>query len=480
MACVTITIQDDTRCRITGDFNDKALDDLFAFRKSKFWFKSPQAMAGMWDGKTHMFHRHSGTFPIGLLPDVKKWLKSQDVKRKIIDKRKSVALPFKVSPTLGGGITLREDQLRVVEKVLPRERGIVHGSTGSGKTEEAAAIIKALGVPVTLFLTGRKKLARQTRERFATRLELPLSAIGYIQGGEWKHGKSGVYIAVVDTLNQKKFEKERRELNNACELLFIDEAHHSGSSIFYSLIMRCKARYRYGLTSTPVGRSDGGDIYLRAATGPVIARTGAKELVEKGILAKPFIYFTKVLRPKIINTDETWGDVYRAAVVENNQRNAIAISYAEQLQALGLKTLILVKELAHGKLVEEMLVDARFLHGSLTDNMIDDSVRDLESGELSTLIATSIFNEGVDIPCINAVINLAGGKSVISTIQKIGRGMRAKKTGENRLLVLDFYDKTNRYLEDHARQRITTCRGEEYTTRILGKPREIKRILERC
>jgi superfamily II DNA or RNA helicase len=66
------------------------------------------------------------------------------------------------------------------------------------------------------------------------------------------------------------------------------------------------------------------------------------------------------------------------------------------------------------------------------------------------------------------LINAAGGKSIITTLQRIGRGLRKKK--DNRLLVLDFFDQTNSYLRNHAQQRIDVCRGEKFNVKVRAKP----------
>ena len=76
------------------------------------------------------------------------------------------------------------------------------------------------------------------------------------------------------------------------------------------------------------------------------------------------------------------------------------------------------------------------------------------------------MDEGVDIVSINALIMAAGGKSQITTLQRIGRGLRHKK-GENTLLVLDFLDKTNSYLEYHSKRRMKICKDEGFKIILL-------------
>jgi superfamily II DNA or RNA helicase len=335
-----------------------------------------------------------------------------------------------------------------------------------------------LDIPITLFITGRKKLARQTRERFALRLRVNLEDIGFIQGGKWEEGTTGVFVVVIDSLISKKFTRERSALYKACELLIIDEAHHTGSSTWYRTLMFCRARYRYGLTGTPVGRSDSGDLYLRACTGDVVAEIRAAELIESGVLAKPEIHFIGIDKPDLNDSPYSWAEVYSKGIVHNAYRNGVIIDYAKQLQSAEKKTLILVREIAHGRQLALEIPNSEFLHGSLPDENIDTAVSQFETGELSTLIATSIFDEGIDIPSINALILATGGKSAISTLQRIGRGLR-KKQGDNRLFVFDFEDRGNGYLKDHSQARAEVCERESFNIHFIEPTERVQSLIDR-
>lgn len=472
---VTITIINDIRARIEGDFDAKKLDDLLSFRRSQFWWKSRAARAGRWDGKTHLYYEPTGIFPLGLRGMVVKWLKEQNIEYQIIDERTSRKIkPFKGIPDLEG-VVLRPDQRKALFKMAKRERGIVHAATGSGKTELAIALVKKLKMPRTLFFTGRKKLARQTRERFATRLGVPLNSIGLIQGGKWEESVYGIYIAVVDSLTSAKFTKQRKDLFDHCELLIIDEAHHSPSNKWYQTIRYCKARRRYGLTGTPIGRSDSADLMLRACTGGVITRIRSRELIDKGILATPTVVFTQVDQPKLIGAND-WHDVNQLGIVHNEYRNKIIADYTRQAEAADKRTLILVREIAQGDDLSELLNDCPFANGLEKDSRIDELLAEFEKGKFPTLIASGILGEGIDIPSINVLINASGGKSPIELIQKIGRGLR-RKEHDNRVLVLDFFDTTNRYLIEHSALRKRICRKEGFKVVQLDDTGQIAKYL---
>lgn len=47
-------------------------------------------------------------------------------------------------------------------------------------------------------------------------------------------------------------------------------------------------------------------------------------------------------------------------------------------------------------------------------------------------------------------------------MQRVGRGLRKKKTGENKVEVFDFYDLTNKHLKKHAEQRRKIYENEQF------------------
>src|SRR5699024_5194380 len=53
------------------------------------------------------------------------------------------------------------------------------------------------------------------------------------------------------------------------------------------------------------------------------------------------------------------------------------------------------------------------------------------------LVTVDIFNEGIDIPCINQVVFLRNTASPIVYQQQLGRGLR-KSPGKDYLVVIDF------------------------------------------
>ena len=91
---------------------------------------------------------------------------------------------------------------------------------------------------------------------------------------------------------------------------------------------------------------------------------------------------------------------------------------------------------------------------------------ELKAGKHPAIIATTIYDEGIDIPELKTLIIAAGGKSPIQGRQRIGRGLR-KAFGKNTVKIIDFMD-TSKGIYHHARQRRTTWLEENFQVIELG------------
>ena len=89
--------------------------------------------------------------------------------------------------------------------------------------------------------------------------------------------------------------------------------------------------------------------------------------------------------------------------------------------------------------------------------------------KINILIVTrKLFGEGVDIPTIDVLINLAGGESVIAFTQMFGRGLRISE-GKSRLIYIDFLDTSHDWLERHSYSRIKHCKNLKQDVTILNE-----------
>jgi len=425
-----------------------------------YWF-SPKYKSGLWDGMYHFLKIPSLKFPTGLMFLVTEYLKENGIEYEFIDNRKVVnPSAFILSDDMLEGITLRDYQKDAVREAVVNSRGILELPTGSGKTEIAIAVTKALRLK-TLFLVNTKDLLHQTRERFKKRLGCDVGIVGdsLIIGDD-----ENITIATVQTVNSlmKSNLKETKKWLNKFEVIFFDECHHASSQTFYKVGMFCHgAYYRFGLSGTALRRDRLSNLKLMALTGEQIYKLPAQELIDKGDISdieiKIFNY------PGLEYYGEKWLEIYDKGIVRNEQRNDVIANIACKDFAFGKRVMILVRYIEHGEILENKLqneykLPCVFIHGSHTSKERKEVKEMFDKDGDFILIASPIYNEGVDIPTVNSLIIGAGGKSEVRTIQQVGRGLRKKDDG-SKLIVYDFQD-TGKFLTKHSEKRIEIYKKE--------------------
>ena len=77
------------------------------------------------------------------------------------------------------------------------------------------------------------------------------------------------------------------------------------------------------------------------------------------------------------------------------------------------------------------------LSGTDSQEHRENTIKQLELGEIQYIFVVDIFNEGIDIQCLNQIIMMRQTKSSIVFIQQLGRGLRKFPT-KKYLVVIDF------------------------------------------
>lgn len=335
-------------------------------------------------------------------------------------------------------------------------RGIFQIPTGGGKTEIAIAL-SMMYKGTTLFLVNRKELLHQTHERFSKAYGKQL--VGLIGDGQLVYGGGEkVIIASAQTLwSYSKNIVMSPVLNKLIEnvgQLIIDEAHGLAAGSFDTIntmvdlcSMFTMAHARWALTATPLMRDDLSNALLKGVTGDVVYQISTKELIKLGYLTQPKITFTKInhlssyedpitkaemKRPK----GSQWASLYDF-LIKSPRRNK---EIARVLATIPTPAIVLVKRLDHINYINHYLsAPLPFLKGTSSTEEREAAKKKLRSGEYKILCATTIFDEGVDIPEIRAIIMAGGGKSDIKTMQRMGRGLRLA-AGKQEVLIYDFID----------------------------------------
>lgn len=303
---------------------------------------------------------------------------------------------------------LREHQSRASEAILSAFRSNVRrvcavAPTGAGKSRLGRAIADGHSAP--LVVSHTTGLRDQNRQTICPRSVTVHSLVAAAR----KHGLKGT-----------------RAMTGPVDLLVLDEAHHYASDnwgVVHELWPQARV---LGLTATPE-RGDGRP--LQPYFEQLIKVANYSELLEAGYLVP-----CRVVR-ELGGGDERGGRVGRGS-------RASAVDAYTALCALDeLQTLIFAENKSHGVEITNDLVDrghrAAFICGTTPSAERDATIARFERGELSCLVNVEVLVEGIDIPCVEAIILWKSAGTVGAYLQMAGRGLRPYP-GKEELLLVDL------------------------------------------
>lgn len=482
----------------------KALEDCLVFLDPKR-FHNRAFKERRWDGKVRLFSGRK--FPSGLTEHVIKHFNDAGEDVTTVGKEEKVPIDTSrfdatyLGPIGPGKDDLREDQCQAILSMLKHKRGVVKSPTASGKTEMIAAVARYLWEERgwrSLIVVPRKGLAKQTRQRLTIYFDGDLE-VGQCGDGEKTIGTVTVCTAQTLIGFRKRTHKKRTippdpelaKLVADAEVLFLDEAHHASAATWYDIAMHSGAIRRYGLSGTPLKNNEIADMKLIGATGPLIHEVAADTLIEAGAAARPKIVmvmaenasgptlpvsFSYRQNPKTgklikIETLLPYKEAYPRGITGNSFHNAAVVRASVWLADQGKKTLVICRRKDHwrtlGDLFRESAATFDAVWGATDTETRDLAKRDfihVEGG--AVLLATTIFDEGEDVPNIDAIVLAEGVKVSTNAIQRIGRGMR-RKTGINEVWIVDFVPTCHKRLGEHALERAKAYEGEGYEVTLL-------------
>lgn len=462
------------------------LNKLLSFKEPGVEF-TPAFQRHGWNGIVYLMNKKY-QFPLGLLGMVQEFLTENKVVFEIIDERPIVETndPINISKRLDElRMNPRYYQIDAVKKAVENRAGILKLPTGSGKSAIAAILTAALNKPTNIYVIGLD-LLQQFHNLFSKIFD---EEIGYIGNGicEVKRiniislwtaakalspNKKKIKISDDDEEDKEKFNQDDtdkiKQAIKLAKVVIIDECHTGQTSSFQKIYSNSNHEYIYGLSGTPY-KMEATDLLVKALLGNIIFNLPASELIEKGYLVKPVIKFLEV--PKEFIENKTYTGIYKEYVVENSRRNRMIVSSAKKLVEGGYQTLVLFRQIAHGKKLLEMLhkegVEVEMLSGNDKVEKREEIKEKLLSGELKCVLASGIYDIGVDISSLNALVLGSPNKSIVRALQRVGRVIRPFK-GKEQVRVIDFWDNAL-YLKNHSKRRYKIYSGEKGFEVILPK-----------
>ena len=452
-----------SRVKVTGDVPveiHQKLDALMQFKPEGIEY-SDKVKADEWDGIIHLYGNRE--FPVGLLERVEMLFMLNDIQYEVVDTREDLGGRNPIKTT----IVLRDYQERIVKDAIRQKSGLIPVPTGGGKTLMAAEIIARIGLPSALFIVPTVEILHQSVDVFRRFLKCSVGWIG--DNGEEQGPDDRILVITWQTISSGLRKKETRpkwrDFLAQYSLVIADEVHHYSAENLFEVAMYCNSRYRYGLSGT-MFRADASEIKFYAAFGECIKGITASELIDLKYLVPPKIRFVGT-KPMMFGRRETWQEVYKDAVIENGYRNEQVVTEAVRLANRGRRTLVLVTQIRHGQILKHMIEDRlrdypdiRFAFVYSTAKERPDIVEGFRKGEINLLVATQIFDEGVDVPEIEAIVLAGAGKSQVKAVQRVGRGLRiCPEIKKEDVEIVDFCDSC-KYLWDHSHERYEIYRRE--------------------
>lgn len=432
--------------------------------------------AGKWDGRSTMFDWASATFPVGFKSLVNAALSKAGYE--VINIAKALPEPLgSVPETLGGfSYTDRYDyQWEGVEALEKRGIMIARLATGAGKTFHAALATARINRP-TLILTKRQPLLYQFWER--------MRDFGFnpgIVGDNRFLLKDELTVAMSQTLNKRLLQEDEvgqavRDYLNKVEFIIGEEVHEISDNSYYNVIQHCpNAYYRLGLTGTPFmhGNSES-NMKLLGAFGPVGIDVSEKLLIDRGINAKPVFKIAEYEKPAKLSFNSGYQKAVHEGITHSENRNNCIVEHAIKASQHGLSTLVLIQRQDHGRILKAKLKDkglkVEYIYGENDSAERKAALHKLGTKKIDVLIGSKILDVGVDVPSIGLVVNAGGGKAETTLRQRIGRGLREKKTVSNTCFFLDFDDAHNRHLHEHYLERVRILKSTPgFAENILDK-----------
>ena len=433
-----------------------------------------------WDGVRRIMARDL-TFPYGLLERVQKFYQKYNKSVDIENRRpiKSIAQPISIYDRLVEmGLTPRQYQLDIANVAKQKDCGIIRAATGAGKTAVAAIITAQFNKSTIIYVIG-KDLLHQMHKFLANVFQTEIGIVGdglceirdinvvsvWTVGQALGLKKSEIIMDGSDDEKALDVSKYVHILNmmKSVKLHIFDECHLAACDTIQAISKNINPEYLYGMSASP-WRDDNADLLIESIFGSKIVDISASYLIENNYLVKPMIKFIKPSK-KRYPKEATYQTVYKDYIIYNQERNDYITNGCKKLVEQGYPTLVLYSRLSHGKYLYDTIsksLPCHLLSGQDSSKVREDTKTKLENGDIKCIVASTIFDIGVDLPSLSGLIIAGAGKSSVRALQRIGRVIRPHDYGEykkTRAAVIEFYDQA-KFLKAHAEARYAIYSSE--------------------
>ena len=325
---------------------------------------------------------------------------------------------------------LRDYQQRVVRELYQcwangDKSVLLQLPTAAGKTVtfgKVASDAISKGYQV-LILAHRKELICQAADKVGSITGVEPSII---KSGYKPNLHSPLQVASIQTLVR------RLDLPLYPKLIIYDECHHSTSSSSLSILNNFPNAYLLGVTATPVRLSGEGfeHIFDSMVIGPSV-----KELIDKGYLSR-FKLFADPNPMSTKGVKSQGGDYKKGDLAKANDAIQLSGNLVQSYKRHcdGKRCIVFAINVDHSiqiaKRYNEAGIPAAHLDGTTPESVRQETIEAFHRGELLVLSNVGLFDEGFDLPALDAVQIAKPTKSLTRWLQMVGRVLRTSPDKE--------------------------------------------------
>jgi len=386
----------------------------------------------------------------GFLPLIEKALRKNSIPYKVIDRTPpnafmmedpdwSVLAEYEMRPR-------QEDALRAL---LAEERARLTWATGTGKSAMIEMICRLLPKS-RIVITTRANATLQTIYSY---IRGSVSGCGIYYGSKKQPGRRVTCVS----LGCLKYALHTLQP----QVLLCDEVHEMATPKALEDLLKFKYCRMFGLTANEKDREDNADFELQGLFGKVVDRLKYAEAEELKMVVPIQVHWRTVKMKKNPAEDRSSGvPKARWGIWRNKVRNKMIAADANLFP--DDQVLIVVKTIEHAVYLKQYLPDFKLVYGKIDDNDVDfyvnhsmlperyrsmtkqmrDKLRvQFETGKLKKVIATSVWNRGVNFRNLGVLIRADGGSSTIDATQIPGRLSRTSTDTEKSCgILIDYKD----------------------------------------
>lgn len=252
------------------------------------------------------------------------------------------------------------------------------------------------------------------------------------------------------------------------DYIIVDEVHHGEAITYRKILDYFTPKFLLGITATP-DRTDKKDI-LSLFDYQKVCEYDINDAIERGFLVgyeyhglKDNIDYTNIRRNGVKYNES---DLERHLII--NARNEMIFERYNEFchgdKAIGFCVTIKHAE-AMAKLFNEKGISAVAITSS---NNVSETkaelIRAFKNNEVAVAFTVDIFNEGIDVPNVRALLFLRPTESKTVFLQQLGRGLRLS-SNKDKVIILDFisnYQRAN-YVRQYLSTKVTVKNKEGST-----------------